>query len=147
MYSNIKSQMRIAPQPLAPLAFYSKAAPYSPDNYYNQTYGPKFATSYKANEDGEGGYDLVGGEYVANADGEGAFDIVRTLDANGETMEIKDWRRRIVERLGRFDDRDVHNYRVLVGLEGEFGDSGWNWDLTYHYGKNDSAAEQKVTLT
>ena len=58
-------------------------------------------------------------------------------------MEIKDWRRRIVERLGRFDDRDVHNYRVLVGLEGEFGDSGWNWDLTYHYGKNDSAAIAK----
>ena len=143
MYSNIKSQSRIAPQPLAPLAFYSKTAVYSKDNYYNQTYGPKFATSYKANEDGEGGYDLVGGEYVANADGEGAFDIVRTLDANGETMDIKDWRRRIVERLGRFDDRDVHNYRVLVGLEGEFGDSGWNWDLTYHYGKNDSAAVAK----
>ncbi len=143
MYSNIKSQMRIAPQPLAPLAFYSKAAPYSPDNYYNKTYGPKFATSYEANADGEGGYDLVGGEYVVNADDEGAFDIVRTLDANGQTMEIKDWRRRIVERLGRFDDRDVHNYRVLVGLEGEFGDSGWNWDLTYHYGKNDSAATAK----
>ena len=26
---------------------------------------------------------------------------------------------------------------------GEFGDSGWNWDLTYHYGKNDSAAIAK----
>ena len=139
MYSNIKSEMRIAPQPLAPLAFYGKDAPYSKDNYYNQTYGPKFSTSYVSNTDGDGGYDLVNGAYVENADGTGAYDISRALDPNGETVTLTDWRRRVVEALGRFEDRDVHNYRVLLGLQGDLGDSGWSWDMTYSFGKNDSA--------
>ena len=45
----------------------------------------------------------------------------------------------MVEALGRFEDRDVHNYRVLLGLQGDLGDSGWSWDMTYSFGKNDSA--------
>ncbi|ACA87353.1 TonB-dependent receptor domain-containing protein [Shewanella woodyi] len=33
----------IAPEPLAPLIFFGSAAPYSPNNYYNQKMGPKDA--------------------------------------------------------------------------------------------------------
>jgi outer membrane cobalamin receptor len=145
LYTNIKSQSRIAPQPLAPLAFYTREAPYSKDNFYNQTYGPKFTTTF-TNVDAEGvaltdgGYDLVDGAYVVNADGEGTHNRVRTLDAaNGSSVDINDWRRRMVENLGRFDDRDVHNYRVMLALGGEF-DNDWKFDISYVYGKNDSAA-------
>ena len=88
----------------------------------------------------DGGYDLVDGAYVVNADGEGTHNRVRTLDAaNGSSVDINDWRRRMVENLGRFDDRDVHNYRVMLALGGEF-DNDWKFDFSYVYGKNDSAA-------
>ncbi|MCH4293675.1 TonB-dependent receptor [Shewanella sp. 3B26] len=33
----------LAPEPLAPLVFFGQEAPYSPNNYYNQKYGPKDA--------------------------------------------------------------------------------------------------------
>jgi len=50
-YVNADSDVLIAPEPLAPLIFFGTAAPYSPDNYYNQTQGPK---------------DLNGNSYVLN---------------------------------------------------------------------------------
>ena len=145
LYTNIKSQSLIAPQPLAPLAFYTREAPYSKDNFYNQNYGPKFITSYTNLDDEgniitDGGYDLVNGAYVINADGEGTHNRVRTLDAvNGSSVDINDWRRRVVENLGRFEDRDVHNYRVMLGLNGEF-DNDWKFEVSYVYGKNDSTS-------
>jgi outer membrane receptor protein involved in Fe transport len=40
-YIRADSDVLYAPEPLAPLVFFGSAAPYSPDNYYNQMYGPK----------------------------------------------------------------------------------------------------------
>ena len=45
----------------------------------------------------------------------------------------------MVENLGRFEDRDVHNYRVMLGLNGEF-DNDWKFEVSYVYGKNDSTS-------
>jgi outer membrane receptor protein involved in Fe transport len=40
-YVKHSSDVLFAPEPLAPLVFFGTAAPYSPDNYYNQQFGPK----------------------------------------------------------------------------------------------------------
>jgi len=40
-YVKADSDTLFAPEPLAPLVFFGHAAPYSPDNYYNQQFGPK----------------------------------------------------------------------------------------------------------
>ena len=42
-YVKADSDTLFAPEPLAPLIFFGTAAPYSPDNYYNQQFGPKDA--------------------------------------------------------------------------------------------------------
>ncbi len=42
-FSKTSGDVLIAPEPLAPLIFFGTAAPYSADNYYNQTQGPKNA--------------------------------------------------------------------------------------------------------
>ncbi|CAM3268959.1 TonB-dependent receptor domain-containing protein [Shewanella violacea] len=42
-YVQTTGNRRLAPEPLAPLIFFGSAAPYSPNNYYNQTMGPKDA--------------------------------------------------------------------------------------------------------
>lgn len=39
-YTHTKGNRLIAPEPLAPLVFFGSEAPYSPNNYYNQTFGP-----------------------------------------------------------------------------------------------------------
>jgi len=51
-YVKADSDTLLAPEPLAPLIFFGTAAPYSPDNYYNQMYGPKDAdgNSYVLND-------------------------------------------------------------------------------------------------
>jgi len=51
-YSQTSGDVLIAPEPLAPLIFFGTEAPYSPDNYYNQTQGPKDAdgNSYVLND-------------------------------------------------------------------------------------------------
>ncbi len=43
MFTHRRSQRLIAPEPLAPLAFFGSPAPYSPLNHYNITQGPKNA--------------------------------------------------------------------------------------------------------
>ncbi|MGL1955766.1 MAG: TonB-dependent receptor [Colwellia sp.] len=40
-FSRRQSDTKLAPLPLAPLAFFGYSAPYSADNYYNQQFGPK----------------------------------------------------------------------------------------------------------
>jgi outer membrane receptor protein involved in Fe transport len=42
-YVETRGNRLIAPEPLAPLVFFGSEAPYSPDNYYNQTQGPQDA--------------------------------------------------------------------------------------------------------
>ena len=51
-YVQTNGDRLIAPEPLAPLAFFQTAAPYSPDNFYNRTQGPKDAdgNSYTLND-------------------------------------------------------------------------------------------------
>ena len=88
LFSNVESKRALAFEPLAPLAFFGVPAPYTVDNYYNMTFGPKF--------DADGNLDMV----------------------NGDPVQIDDWRRRMVENAQRLDDRDTNVYRVVLGLEG-----------------------------
>ena len=89
LFSNVESKRALAFEPLAPLAFFGVPAPYTADNYYNMTFGPKF--------DADGNLDM----------------------ANGSAVQIDDWRRRMVENAQRLDDRDTNVFRLVMGLEGE----------------------------
>jgi len=42
--------------------------------------------------------------------------------------------RRITEGGGRGFEQDTSDYRIVAGLEGEFG-NGWNWDASYNYSR------------
>ena len=97
------SKTKLAPLPLAPLAFFGWTdAPYSADNYYNQQFGPK--------------------------------------DKNGDTVEIADWRRRMVETGGRDSEYRVETVRAMFALDGEFS-NGLGYELSYIFGANDSATK------
>ncbi|MBA6327220.1 TonB-dependent receptor [Colwellia sp. MB02u-6] len=97
------SKTKLAPLPLAPLAFFGWGdATYSADNYYNQQFGPK--------------------------------------DKNGDTVDIADWRRRMVETGGRDSQFRVETVRAMIGMDGEF-DNGWGWEASYIFGRNDSATQ------
>lgn len=95
------SDTKLAPLPLAPLAFFGWTdATYSKDNYYNQQFGPK--------------------------------------DVNGNSVDIADWRRRMVETGGRDTRFRVETVRTLIGIDGEF-DNGWGYEVAYIFGRNDSS--------
>jgi outer membrane receptor protein involved in Fe transport len=94
------SDTKLAPLPLAPLAFFGFSAPYSADNYYNQQFGPK--------------------------------------DKDGNSVDIADWRRRMVETGGRDSRFRIETVRAMVGFDGEF-DNGWGYEVSYIFGANDSA--------
>ena len=97
------SKTKLAPLPLAPLAFFGWTdAPYSAENYYNQQFGPK--------------------------------------DMNGDTVEIADWRRRMVETGGRDSEYRVETVRAMFALDGEFS-NGLGYELSYIFGANDSATK------
>ncbi|QYK02647.1 TonB-dependent receptor [Shewanella psychrotolerans] len=51
--------------------------------------------------------------------------------------EKLDYGRRVVESGNRYFSQTVDTVRIVVGLEGEFG-NGWAWDVSYNKGKNDS---------
>jgi outer membrane receptor protein involved in Fe transport len=61
-------------------------------------------------------------------------------DLDGNSYEINDWRRRMVESGGRGVSRNYKTYRVVLGVEGDFelGDNAYSWELSYNYGKSDS---------
>jgi len=100
-FSRRTSKTKLAPLPLAPLAFFGVTdASYSADNYYNQQFGPK--------------------------------------DIDGNTVEIADWRRRMIETGGRDTTYRVETVRAMFGIDGEF-DNGWGYELSYIFGANDSA--------
>jgi outer membrane receptor protein involved in Fe transport len=94
------SKTKLAPIPLAPLAFFGQTATYTAGNYYNQQFGPK--------------------------------------DMNGDTVDIADWRRRVVETGGRNTEYRVETVRAMFGFDGEF-DNGWGWEASYVFGRNDAA--------
>ena len=107
LFSNVESKRALAFEPLAPLAFFGVPAPYSADNYYNQQFGPKFNLT------------------------------TEELDPNGVTIDIDDWRRRMVENAQRLDDRDTNVFRLVMGLEGELS-NGMNWSAFFNFGRNDA---------
>ncbi|WP_119969736.1 MULTISPECIES: TonB-dependent receptor [Shewanella] len=95
------SKTKLAPLPLAPLAFFGWTdATYSADNYWNQQLGPK--------------------------------------NDNGETVDIADWRRRMVETGGRDSTFEVDTVRGVFGIAGEFADT-WGYEVSYVYGQNSSS--------
>ncbi len=95
------SDIKLAPLPLAPLAFFGFDAPYSADNYYNITQGPK--------------------------------------NGAGESQDIADWRRRMIETGGRDTSYRNETVRLMFGLDGEFS-NGWTWEASYVFGSNESAS-------
>mgnify|MGYP006134227527 FL=1 len=99
MYTHRRSDVLLAPEPLAPLAFFGTAAPYSDKNWYNQQYGPK--------------------------------------DADGNTMVLADWRRRMVETGGRNAIHETNTHQISLSLSGQVKD--WNWDMSAVYGENDAS--------
>ncbi len=94
------SDTKLAPLPLAPLAFFGQSAVYSKDNFYNQTQGP--------------------------------------VNAEGNTVDISDWRRRMVETGGRDSRFRIETVRAVVGFDGQINDD-WGYEVSYIFGANDSA--------
>jgi outer membrane receptor protein involved in Fe transport len=95
------SDTKLAPLPLAPLAFFGFSdATYSKDNYYNQMFGPK--------------------------------------DKDGNSVDIADWRRRMVETGGRDSSFRVETVRAAIGFDGEINDD-WRYEVSYIFGANDAA--------
>ncbi|MEH6586937.1 MAG: TonB-dependent receptor [Halioglobus sp.] len=55
----------------------------------------------------------------------------------GETFEIDDWRRRMVETGGRASQYETETYQLHIALEGD--SFNWNWELAGGYGENNSS--------
>jgi outer membrane receptor protein involved in Fe transport len=100
-FNRRESTTLLAPLPLAPLPFFGWGdAPYSADNYYNETLGP--------------------------------------VNTAGETVEIADWRRRVVETGGRNTSFQVDTIGAVFGFEGDIDDN-WAYEVSFNYGRNDGA--------
>lgn len=95
------AKTKLAPIPLAPLAFFGQSAAYSKDNYYNQQFGPR--------------------------------------DLQGNSVDISDWRRRVVETGGRDTSFRIETVRAMFGFDGEFS-NGWGWEASYIFGRNDGSS-------
>ncbi len=104
-YTNRSATTLLAPIPLAPLAFFTQSAPYSANNYWNQTLGPR--------------------------------------DVDGNTVEIADWRRRVVETGGRNTIFDLNNARAVLGFDGELFNTGWDFEVSYIYGRNQASLQRQ----
>jgi iron complex outermembrane receptor protein len=58
-------------------------------------------------------------------------------NAAGNSVNIADWRRRVVETGGRDSTYGVDTIRGVFGLGGELSDT-WSYELSYVYGQNNS---------
>ncbi|BBN80899.1 TonB-dependent receptor [Pseudoalteromonas sp. A25] len=58
--------------------------------------------------------------------------------ANGESVDIADWRRRVVETGGRDTTFRVETVRAVFGFEGDISDT-WGYEVSYIFGRNDGA--------
>ncbi|TCI01553.1 TonB-dependent receptor [Corallincola luteus] len=56
-------------------------------------------------------------------------------DADGNSYDIADWRRRTVEAGGRSTSHETDTFRTVLGIKGLFT-NGWGWELSYNYGKS-----------
>ena len=102
-YTNRSSSTKLAPIPLAPLAFFGQTAVYSAENYYNQQFGP--------------------------------------VDVNGNTVDIADWRRRVVETGGRDTTFDLNTTRIVVGFDGDLFQTDWGYEVSYVFGSNKASTK------
>ncbi|WP_199609235.1 TonB-dependent receptor plug domain-containing protein [Flocculibacter collagenilyticus] len=59
-------------------------------------------------------------------------------DANGNTVEIADWRRRVVETGGRKTQFRLNNSRAVMGFDGEINDA-LSYEVYYLYGINEAS--------
>jgi len=59
-------------------------------------------------------------------------------DKDGNTVQINDWRRRVVETGGRSDNFTLNTLRVATGFTGEINDE-WGYEISYIYGKNETS--------
>ena len=57
-------------------------------------------------------------------------------DADGNTMVIDDWRRRMLETGGRDQIHETNTHQISLALSGEI--NNWNWDISAVYGENDA---------
>jgi iron complex outermembrane recepter protein len=57
-------------------------------------------------------------------------------NADGETMVIADWRRRMLETGGRDQLHETNTHQISLGLSGDISD--WNWNVSATYGENDA---------
>ena len=57
-------------------------------------------------------------------------------DADGNTMVINDWRRRMLETGGRDQVHETNTHQISLALTGEVND--WNWNISAVYGENDA---------
>jgi len=104
-FNRRESALKIAPASLAPLVFYGYAgAPYSADNYYNITQGPRTTSD-------------------------------SPLGA-GQTVEIQDWRRRLVEAGQRDTLYQNDTVRAMFAIQGDLFDGDWDYEVYYSFGAN-----------
>jgi len=59
-------------------------------------------------------------------------------DQFGNTVQIDDWRRRVVETGGRSDNYTLNTTRIAIGFNGELNDD-WNYEIAYVYGRNETS--------
>ncbi|MEI4548308.1 TonB-dependent receptor plug domain-containing protein [Pseudoalteromonas spongiae] len=58
-------------------------------------------------------------------------------DPDGNSFQIDDWRRRMLETGGRKNERDYKTFRTVVGFNGVF-ENGWDWEISYNFGQSDA---------
>lgn len=73
--------------------------------------------------------------YYVPGVGVSSFNIPATHPTNPTGEDIRLDRRRLVETGVRDTFQETDTWRVVVGLEGEFGE-GWGWDVSYNKGRN-----------
>ena len=62
-----------------------------------------------------------------------AFAASHPTNPTGEDIVLQ--RKRLAETGNRDFFQETNTFRIVAGLQGEFGD-GWNWDVAYNWGRN-----------
>lgn len=62
---------------------------------------------------------------------------------DGETVQINDWRRRVVETGGRNTVFDLNNTRAVLGLDGQLFDTDWDYEVSYIFGRNQTSIRRQ----
>ena len=76
-------------------------------------------------------------EFFAPGVGRSSFVIPASHSTNPTGQDIRLDRRRLVEAGVREFFQETDTWRMVLGLEGEFGgDQGWTWEVSYNKGRN-----------